>query len=56
MSTGKYEAVLKRCKLWMENPNLDKTLKSELEVYTKALEKNPQDEAALNEIYERFYK
>ncbi|MBO4991889.1 MAG: phospho-sugar mutase [Firmicutes bacterium] len=40
----------------MENPNLDKTLKSELGVYTKALEKNPQDEAALNEIYERFYK
>jgi len=56
MSTGKYEDAVKRCRLWVENPKLDPALKAELEGYTKALERNPQDETALNEIYERFYK
>ena len=56
MSTGKYETVLKQCKTWMDNSKLDKDLRAELEVYTKALEQNPEDPAALDEIYERFYK
>ena len=56
MSTGKYETVLKQCQTWMDYSKLDKDLKAELEVYTKALEQNPEDAAALDEIYERFYK
>ena len=56
MSTGKYETVLQQCKTWMDNSKLDKDLRAELEVYTKALEQNPEDPAALDEIYERFYK
>ncbi|MBQ8589497.1 MAG: phospho-sugar mutase [Firmicutes bacterium] len=56
MSTGKYETVLKQCKLWMDNSKLDPAMRAELEVYTKALDQNPEDAAALDEIYERFYK
>lgn len=56
MNTEKYEAAKKQCQLWIQNPKVDRQLKAELETYMEALKQNPEDEGALNEIYERFYK
>lgn len=56
MNTEKYEAAKKQCQLWIQNPKVNQQLKAELETYMEALKQNPEDEGALNEIYERFYK
>lgn len=56
MSAEKYDIVLKKCRQWIDNPKLDRGLKQELEQYTLALKKDPQDQEALEEIYERFYR
>lgn len=52
----KYEDSLRKLERWMSVKGLSQEIYEELNGLRELLEKNPEDESALNEVYERFYK
>jgi len=53
---SKYEDSLKKMERWLAVKGLSREIYEELDDCRKALERSSQDEKALDEVYERFYK